>query len=115
MAIQAARGQNYSREKPNLKNPNFIKSPTFPIVLSYVLKNFTINHYDLYRINNFSELNEINLFEEINKNISIVEWPKILNYDKKLQNFYLIDFNFINSKTRMLTLKHSQKIKLNAK
>ena len=79
-------------DKYNLKNPNFIKSPTFPIVLSYDLKNFTINHYDLYRINNFNELNEINLFEEINKNISIVEWPKILNYDKKLQNFIFRQF-----------------------
>ena len=102
-------------DKYNLIKPNFIKSPTFPIMLSYRLKNYEINHYDLYRINDFNDLDEINLFEEISNNISIIEWPKILNNNLNLNNFYLIEFSFVDSETRKLTIKHSIKKKLNEK
>ena len=71
-------------EKYKIIRPASIKSPTFPIMISYLLKDYEIFHYDLYRINNKNELSEIGLFEFIEKNISIIEWPDII-----LKNFTL--------------------------
>ena len=99
--------------KFNLKNPDFIKSPTFPIMLSYPLQNYEINHYDLYRVNNLFDLSEIGFFEEVKKNISIIEWPEIIKDNQSLENYYLIQFKFIDSKTRRLIIKHSSKLKYN--
>ena len=42
--------------------PINIKSPSFPIVISYPLKNYTIYHYDFFRLNNKEELKEIDIF-----------------------------------------------------
>ena len=40
----------------NKEPPNIIKSPSFPILLTYELSNFEIYHYDLYRVSKSSEL-----------------------------------------------------------
>ena len=36
--------------KMNIKPPTSIKSPTFPIMISYDLKKYELYHYDLYRL-----------------------------------------------------------------
>jgi N-acetylmuramate 1-kinase len=57
---------------------NEVSSPTFNIVNCY--KSFNgcdIFHYDLYRIEDFNELQEIGLFDNINAGINIIEWPEI--------------------------------------
>ena len=62
----------------NLKNPSLIGSPTYPILLTYDLKTFEIYHYDFYRIKNINELEELDFFENIDKSITLIEWPEIL-------------------------------------
>ena len=47
-----------------IKRPNSIKSPSFPIMINYPLQNFEIFHYDLYRLKNINELQELNIFEK---------------------------------------------------
>ena len=49
-------------------------SPTFIIMHRY---NGTqaINHYDLYRINDYDELIDIGFEEQIEDGISLIEWP----------------------------------------
>ena len=59
----------------NKEPPNIIKSPSFPILLTYELSNFEIYHYDLYRVSKNSELIHLNIFEELNNSITLVEWP----------------------------------------
>ncbi len=78
-------------------------SPTFNLVNEYDVGNFIIQHYDLYRITNSSEIKNIGLFE--NKEIvTLVEWPEKIkkSIDRKIDLFfeYSDDLN-----KRYLTIK----------
>lgn len=50
-----------------------VPSPTFTIVQSYD----GISHFDLYRIGDVSELEEIGLRYAIDNDITLIEWPDI--------------------------------------
>ena len=67
---------NYENEN-NLKKSEVL-SPTFNIVFEYEIKDFTIEHYDLYRLKNEKEIKNIGLFTNLEKNITIVEWPELI-------------------------------------
>lgn len=54
-----------------------VASPTFNILLNYEAPQFTIWHYDLYRIQAIDELQELALDEAINFGLTIIEWPEI--------------------------------------
>ena len=51
-----------------------VSSPTFIIMHRYD-GTVTINHYDLYRINDYEELVDIGFEEQIEHGISLIEWP----------------------------------------
>ena len=92
-------------QNQNKESPNIIKSPSFPILLTYELNNFEIYHYDLYRVSKSSELIHLNIFEELDNSITLVEWPE--NIFKLLKNYkyYSIHFDIHDENTR--TLKHN--------
>ena len=50
-----------------------VPSPTFTIVQNYD----GISHFDLYRIEDASELTEIGLQHAIDNDITLIEWPEI--------------------------------------
>ncbi|MBQ8294723.1 MAG: tRNA (adenosine(37)-N6)-threonylcarbamoyltransferase complex ATPase subunit type 1 TsaE [Alphaproteobacteria bacterium] len=50
-----------------------VPSPTFTIVQSYD----GISHFDLYRIEDSSELTEIGLTHAMENDITLIEWPEI--------------------------------------
>ena len=50
-----------------------VPSPTFTIVQSYD----GISHFDLYRVEDASELTEIGLEHAIENDIPLIEWPQI--------------------------------------
>ena len=88
-----------------LEKPLSIKSPSFPILLTYEVNKFEIYHYDLYRISKDSELTELNIFEELSNSITLIEWPEIIldkinNYD-----FYSVNLEIVNECTR--NIKHN--------
>ena len=85
--------------------PNVIKSPSFPILLTYELNNFEIYHYDLYRVSKSSELDHLNIFEELNNSITLVEWPEIIFDSFKNYNYFSIKFDIPDEHTR--NLKHN--------
>ena len=89
----------------NKKPPNVIKSPSFPILLTYELNNFEIYHYDLYRVSKSSELDHLNIFEELNNSITLVEWPEIIFDSFKNYNYFSIKFDILDEHTR--NLKHN--------
>ena len=93
----------YKRNK--LEKPISIKSPSFPILLTYELNNFEIYHYDLYRISKRSDLSEINIFEELNNSITIIEWPEIILDMLKDYNFYSINLVIADEDARII--KHN--------
>jgi len=51
-----------------------VSSPTFIIMHRYTGRE-VINHYDLYRINDYDELLDIGFEEQIESGISLIEWP----------------------------------------
>ena len=89
----------------NKEPPNIIKSPSFPILLTYELSNFEIYHYDLYRISKNSELIHLNIFEELNNSITLVEWPGTLLDSLQNYNYFSIHFDIFDENIR--SLKHN--------
>jgi len=88
-----------------LEKPLSIKSPSFPILITYEVTNFEIYHYDLYRISKSIELDEINIFEELNNSITLIEWPEIIMEQLKAYNFYFLDLTIKDENTRIV--KHN--------
>lgn len=50
-----------------------VPSPTFTLVQNYD----GLSHFDLYRIEDASELEEIGLMHAIENDITLIEWPEI--------------------------------------
>ena len=92
-------------KKNKLHKPISIKSPSFPILLTYEVNNFEIYHYDLYRLSKSRELTEINIFEELNNSITLIEWPEIILDKLKNYNFYSVNLFIANEDTRII--KHN--------
>ncbi|NBX52848.1 MAG: tRNA (adenosine(37)-N6)-threonylcarbamoyltransferase complex ATPase subunit type 1 TsaE [Proteobacteria bacterium] len=57
--------------------PNEVLSPTFNLVYSYKTKKGEIFHFDLYRIKNSQDLENIGFFDIIQNHITLIEWPQI--------------------------------------
>ena len=103
---------NSMYEKYSLPKPKIIRSPSFPILINYKIKNFEIFHYDFYRLKNVNELRELNIFENIQKNITLIEWPEIILRYKNITNYYFLNFKIINLKLRQIEIFHNNKAKL---
>ena len=101
---------NYENEKKLKKSE--VLSPTFNIVFEYDIKDFTIEHYDLYRLKNEKEIKNIGLFENLKKNITIVEWPELIK-NKPINRIDLFFEYTKDMNERTLTIKTSGRLKDN--
>ena len=52
-----------------------VPSPTFTLVQSYELR-IPVSHFDLYRLADVSELDELGFDEALSEGICLVEWPE---------------------------------------
>ena len=89
-----------------------VLSPTFNIVFEYNIKDFTIEHYDLYRLKNEKEIRNIGLFENLEDSIIIVEWPELIK-DKPKNRIDLFFEYTKDMNERILTIKTSGRLKVN--
>lgn len=69
---------NYLQEK-NREKITEVLSPTFNLLYEYDLKNIKIMHYDLYRIEDESELKHLGIFSDKQETIKIIEWPQLID------------------------------------
>ena len=53
-----------------------VPSPTFTLVQSYETKSLTIRHYDLYRLEDPREMDELGLEEALDEGAALIEWPE---------------------------------------
>ncbi len=53
-----------------------VPSPTFTIVQQYETAGFPIRHYDLYRIKDSREMDELGLDEALDEGAVLMEWPE---------------------------------------
>ena len=97
--------------KNNLKLTE-VTSPTFNIVNEYDGGNFIIQHYDLFRLNNIDEINNIGLFENYEKILTLIEWPEKI--DKMIKNKISLFFEYgANIDKRFINIRGINKEKLN--
>lgn len=68
-----------------------IKSPTFSIVESYQILNTQIHHFDLYRINEPSELEYMGFRDYwMDHAICLIEWP-----ERAMHGLDIVDLSFV--------------------
>ena len=72
---------NYLQKKEGSKATEVL-SPTFNLLYEYDLKKYKIMHYDLYRLKNEKELNNLGIFQENENAIKIIEWPGLIKIRK---------------------------------
>lgn len=87
-----------------LKVKDEVTSPSFTILKQYQGK-FKINHFDLYRIEDITELIELGFEEYLDckkDSILIIEWGERANLNKS--NFINIDIEKINEKSRKIRI-----------
>jgi hypothetical protein len=53
-----------------------VPSPTFTLVQTYATPRMTVAHFDLYRLNDPSELQELGLDHALQTGLALIEWPE---------------------------------------
>ena len=101
---------NYENEKKLRKSE--VLSPTFNIVFEYDVRDFTIEHYDLYRLKNEKEIKNIGLFSNLKQNITIVELPELIK-NKPINRIDLFFEYSRDMNERTLSIKTSGRLKEN--
>ena len=91
-------------QQSNKINLTEVTSPTFNLVNEYDVGNFIIQHYDLYRLTDYSEIKNIGLFENREEVVTLIEWPEKIKetIDSKIDLHF--EYNDDLSK-RYLTIK----------
>ena len=88
-----------------------VLSPTFNIVFEYEIKEFTIKHFDLYRLKNDNDIKNIGLFENSEQNITLIEWPELIK--NKPQNRLDLFFEYAEDyNERSLIIKTYGRLKV---
>ena len=82
-----------------------VNSPTYTLINEYQNKRGKIVHMDLYRVKDINEINELGLFEYLENNIVIIEWPEIILKMIDIK-YSMINITFINEKERKLSIKN---------
>ncbi len=52
-----------------------VPSPTFPLVIPYETARLDVAHYDLYRLGDPSEAEELGLYDDSADRLTLIEWP----------------------------------------
>ena len=71
---------NYLQKREGVEQTQVL-SPTFNLLYEYDIKKIKVMHYDLYRIKNSKELNQLGIFNEDVNSIKIIEWPQLIETD----------------------------------
>ena len=81
-------------QKENKLKLTEVTSPTFNLLNEYQVGSKKINHYDLFRIKNKRDTNDLNIFEKDKNLITFVEWPQLIkdNQEKVIE----LRFNYEN-------------------
>ena len=79
-------------QKENKLEPSEVTSPTFNLLNEYQINEVKINHYDLFRLKSSIELENLDLFSDIQNAITVIEWPQII--EKKPKNLIELTFEY---------------------
>ena len=94
---------NYFQKKEGVEQTRVL-SPTFNLLYEYDIRKIKIMHYDLYRIKNAKELNQLGIFNESVNSIKIIEWPQLI--ETNISNVLELHLSYANSENqRKLSIK----------
>ena len=100
---------NYFQKREGVEQTQVL-SPTFNLLYEYDIRKIKIMHYDLYRIKNAKELNQLGIFNESVNSIKIIEWPQLI--ETNISNVLELHLSYSrNEEERDLTLKGKGKWK----
>ena len=68
---------NYLQKRSGIKETEVL-SPTFNLLYEYDIRELKVMHYDLYRIKNSKELDQLGIFKKDLNSIKIIEWPELV-------------------------------------
>ena len=68
---------NYFQKREGVEQTEVL-SPTFNLLYEYKIKRIKVMHYDLYRIKDKKELDQLGIFKEIANSIKLIEWPQLI-------------------------------------
>ena len=87
-----------------------VLSPTFNIVFEYDIKEFTIKHFDLYRLKDDNDIKNVGLFENLEQSITLIEWPELII--NKPENRFDLFFKYAEDyNERSLIIKTNGRLK----
>jgi tRNA threonylcarbamoyl adenosine modification protein YjeE len=79
----------------NWETEDEASSPSFAILHQYQGQ-IPVNHFDLYRIADMRELDNLGWEEHLNNDtVTFIEWPALV--ENQLKNYYKLELLFINS------------------
>ena len=88
-----------------------VLSPTFNIVFEYEIKEFTIKHFDLYRLKNSNDIKNVGLSENLEQSITLIEWPELII--NKPENRFDLFFEYAEDyNERSLIIKTNGRLKI---
>jgi tRNA threonylcarbamoyladenosine biosynthesis protein TsaE len=100
---------NYFQKREGVEQTEVL-SPTFNLLYEYKIKRIKVMHYDLYRIKNSKELNQLGIFNENINSIKIIEWPQLI--EKNISDVLELHLSYSeNHDERVLVLKGKGKWK----
>ena len=73
---------NYLQKKEGVDESEVL-SPTFNLLYEYNINRFKVMHYDLYRIKNTKEIDQLGIFNDDMNFIKIIEWPQLIKTNIK--------------------------------
>ena len=79
-------------QKKNNLDLTEVTSPTFNILNEYQIEDINIKHYDLYRLKEFDEINNLGILEDTENSLILIEWPTLLL--DNLNNFIKLSFSY---------------------
>jgi tRNA threonylcarbamoyladenosine biosynthesis protein TsaE len=87
--------------------PQNVASPTFNLLYSYQTKIGELFHFDLYRVKNFFELENIGFFDYIKEGTCLIEWPEIVAkyLEKKYLEIEISSHRHSESQERIIILR----------
>ena len=97
-------------QKKNQENITEVPSPTFNILNEYKIKNLDIYHYDLYRVKDKEELQNLGQINENSNALVFVEWPELLK--KNILNYIGLYFEYEDDLNKRSLIIHSKNKKL---
>ena len=79
-------------QEKNKVNKTEVLSPTFNLLYEYEIKSLKVMHYDLYRLEDIKEVDQLGIFENSENVLTIVEWPEKIK--KNVENRLEITFYY---------------------